>query len=126
MLGMGKRPSEGEPRSSTENHDVVKLFFDTFSGRLSSVETGLRNFSAVIEKLKVSGDLSKLSDLVLLERLQKTEKLLGESLNWIKQVADELLRIPTSASTLSAVVETPSETAKLNLQSLTVQSPILT
>jgi predicted transcriptional regulator len=126
MLGMGKRPSEGEPKPSTENHDVVKLFFDTFSGRLSSVETGLRNFSAEIEKLKVSGDLSKLSDLVLLERLQKTEKLLGESLNWIKQVADELLRVPTPASTLSAVVETPSETAKLNLQSLAVQSPVLT
>lgn len=94
LLGFRKQPnSKGDEGQLYEtNSDVAMLFFDKFSGRLNSFETNLRLLSVEVETLKVSGDQSKLSDLVLLERLQKTEKILGDSLNWIKQIADAVLR----------------------------------
>jgi CRP-like cAMP-binding protein len=73
------------------NHDVAKVFFDTFSNRLGLVESALKILAVEVEDLKVTGDQTKLSDLVLLERQQKAEKLLNESLNWIKQIADTIL-----------------------------------
>src|SRR5437879_9563485 len=126
MFGTGKRPSGNEARSSLENQDIAKLFFDAFSNRLSSFEAGLRDWSVEVERLKVSGDQSKLSDLVLLERLQKTEKLLGESLNWIKQVADIVLQVPAATSTKSMTIEDASEPVKSGLQSTVSLSPLLT
>ena len=101
MLGF-KRSNGARDQEPThiQNGDVAKLFFDTFSARLTSFETSLRQVSSDVEKLKVSGDQSKLSDLVLLERLQKAERVLGESLNWIKQMADEVLRPPSAESVL--------------------------
>src|SRR5260370_17335197 len=63
-----------------ENIDVARLFFDSFSNRVGTVEDGLKSISSEIAKLKVSLDRSQLSDLVLLERLQKAEALVRESL----------------------------------------------
>jgi DNA-binding MarR family transcriptional regulator len=126
MFGIGKRSSETGTKVSTENHDVAKLFFDVFSNRLGSFETSLNVLATEIERLKISGDQSKLSDLVLLERLQKTEKLLGESLNWIKQVADAVLRVPAAGLTTNRVIEEVFESAKSSPQSTVIQSPIRT
>src|SRR6267378_1404635 len=105
MFGIGKRPSDAGTNVSLENHDVAKLFFDTFSERLGSLETNLNDLSVEVGRLKISGDQAKLSDLVLLERLQKTEKLVGESLNWIRRVADTVLQVPSATSTTSSAVE---------------------
>ncbi len=66
----------------------MKLFFDRFSGRLASVEEGLRSISSEVGKLRLSQDGSKVSDLVLLERLQKLEAVVHESLAWVKKIAD--------------------------------------
>ncbi len=66
---------------------MTKLFFDSFSRRVSEVEQGLRSIGREVEKLRVSTDRSQISDLVLLERLQKAEAVLEESLTWIKKVA---------------------------------------
>jgi predicted transcriptional regulator len=126
MFGIGKRPSENGVRATVENQDVAKLFFDNFSNRLGSFEASLRSFSVEVERLKISGDQSKLSDLVLLERLQKTEKLLGESLGWIRQVADAVLHIPPAASTMKPGIEEMSESIKLSSQPTVIQSPIRT
>src|SRR5437660_8060478 len=126
MLGIGKKPNDTSTNVSLENHDVAKLFFDAFSKRLGSFETSLNGLSAEVERLKISGDQSKLSDLVLLERLQKSEKLLGESLNWIKQVADAVLHVPASPSTKSMTSEDASEPAKSSLQLTANQPPLLT
>jgi len=71
-----------------ENGDVARVFFDSFSRRVSTVEDGLKSASTEIEKLKVSIDRSQLSDLVLLERLQKAEGLLRESLALTKQAVE--------------------------------------
>src|SRR3989442_13739579 len=117
MFGIRKRPSENGVKVSSENQDVAKLFFDTFSNRLVSFEASLRDLSVEVERLKISGDQSKLSDLVLLERLQKTEKLLVESLNWIKQLAGVGLQVPAATSTRSNTIEDASETVKSSLQS---------
>jgi predicted transcriptional regulator len=126
MFGMGKWLSKSGAKGSLENQDIAKLFFDAFSTRLGSFEASLRDLSVEVEGLKVSGDQSKLSDLVLLERLQKTEKLLGESLNWIRQVADAVLQVPAATSTRSITIEEESDPVKSGLQSTVNQSPILT
>src|SRR3989475_11663300 len=126
MFGIGKRLGESGVRLSFENQDIARLFFDAFSSRLGSFEANLRDLSVEVESLKISGDQSKLSDLVLLERLQKSEKLLGESLNWIKQVADVVLHVPAATSTKSMTIEDASEPVKSGLQSTVSLSPLLT
>lgn len=69
---------------------MAKLFFDSFSQRTTRVEEGLKTLTAEIEKLKIARDRSQISDIVLLERVQKLEGLLEESLTWIKRVADSV------------------------------------
>jgi len=126
MFGIGKRSIGTEVKRSSDNGDVAKLFFDTFSTRLGSFEANLKDLATEVERLRISGDQSKLSDLVLLERLQKTEKLLGEALNWIREVADAVLRAPAAISTVAMEVEKTSELVRPSLQSTMVQSPTRT
>ena len=97
MLGFRRQSNDVIESVSARNGDIAKLFFDSFSSRLSSLEENLRLLAVEVEKLKLAGDQSKLSDLVLLDRLQKSEKILGESLNWIKHLADAFLRAPSPA-----------------------------
>jgi len=75
-----------------ENIDVARLFFDSFSNRVGNVEDSLKRMSSEIEKLKISIDRSQLSDLVLLERLQKAEGLVRESLALTKEAVRSLAR----------------------------------
>ena len=91
MLGFNSGQKKEIQQRPIENSDVAKLFFDSFSKRVDAVEQGLQTVSSEIEKLKISVDRTQISDLVLLERLQKAEGLVRESLNWIKQ-ADESSR----------------------------------
>src|SRR5438874_10816165 len=97
MIGLRRRKTnEG---GSDQNGDVARLFFDSFSKRVGNVEEGLKNMSTEVNKLKISMDRSQLSDLVLLERLQKTEALVRESLNWTKEAAGiwrELSEMPVT------------------------------
>ena len=72
----------------SDDRDVAKLFFDSFSRRVDGTEQNLRGLSSEIGKLRLSVDRAQISDLVLLDRLQKAEKILHESLEWIKQVAE--------------------------------------
>src|SRR6266849_4569139 len=88
MLGLFSRQKNDSHPVVAENGDVAKLFFDSFSKRVGTVEDGLKIMSSEIEKLKISVDRSQLSDLVLLERLQKAEGLVRESLTWIKQAVE--------------------------------------
>src|SRR6266516_7615582 len=85
MLGLRRRKTNDG--GADQNGDVARLFFDSFSKRVGIVEEGLKNMSSEINKLKISMDRSQLSDLVLLERLQKAEVLVRESLNWTKEAA---------------------------------------
>src|SRR5438445_12848013 len=86
MLGLRRRRTNDG--GSDQDGDVARLFFDSFSRRVGIVEDGLKNMSTEVNKLKISTDRSQLSDLVLLERLQKTEALVRESLNWTKEAAE--------------------------------------
>ena len=86
MLGLRRRKTNDG--GSDQNGDVARLFFDSFSKRVGIVEDGLKNMSTEVNKLKISMDRSQLSDLVLLERLQKTEAVIRESLNWTKEAAE--------------------------------------
>src|SRR5260370_23726074 len=126
MLGIRKRPNDASTNSSLEKHDVAKLFFDTFSKRLGSFESSLKDLAVDVGRLKISGDQSKLSDLVLLERLQKTERLLGESLNWIKQITDTVLQAPQATSVTSRVVGEIPELVRSVAQPVVNQSSIRT
>src|SRR2546427_10915796 len=97
MLGLRRRKTNDG--GSDQNGDVARLFFDSFSKRVGIVEDGLKNVSTEVNKLKISMDRSQLSDLVLLERLQKAEVLGRESLNWTKEAAGiwrELREMPVT------------------------------
>ena len=94
MIGLlSHRKKVNKEVVNSENVDVARLFFDSFSKRVSTVEDGLKTMSSEIEKLKISADRSQLSDLVLLERLQKAEGLVRESLKWIKQAVEISRRV---------------------------------
>ncbi len=83
----------GFSRSNRGNGERVgdeglgKLFFDTFSKRMSTIEESVGRVLNELEDLKLARDRSQISDLVLLERLQRAETTLVESLEWIKKVA---------------------------------------
>ncbi len=87
MLGFrssGKKSEVEDP----ENVDVAKVFFDSFSKKVTTVEDSLRKMSADFDKLKLSLERGQISDLVLLDRLQKMENLIRESLLSIKSAIE--------------------------------------
>src|SRR5260370_27157717 len=88
MLGLLSGRKNQQDQVGKENIDVARLFFDSFSNRVGTVEDGLKSISSEITKLKVSLDRSQLSDLVLLERLQKAEGLVRESLALTKEAVE--------------------------------------
>jgi DNA-binding MarR family transcriptional regulator len=109
MLGLLSRQKKENNHAADPNGDVAKLFFDSFSRRVGTVEEGLKTISSEIERLKISVDRSQLSDLVLLERLQKAEGLVRESLKWIKQTAEissSVERSPTKKEELPLLPST--------------------
>lgn len=94
MLGLlSRQKKENREVAHSDNMDVARLFFDSFSRRVGTVEDGLMTMSTEIEKLKVSVDRTQLSDLVLLERLQKAELFVRESLGSIKQAVEISRRV---------------------------------
>lgn len=92
-------------RLLSDGTDVAKLFFDTFSKRLTGLEDNLKTFSSELERLKLARDRSQISDLVLLERLQKAEGVLDESLTWIKRVANSTYSQPQSQPLVKSPVD---------------------
>ncbi len=121
MFGSRGRKSEEDRRDSTA--DVAKVFFDTFSSRVSQVEQGLRTLGVELDKLKLSSERSQVSDLVLLERIQRAEGLLNESLNWIKRVAELVARRTNAA--LSAPPTTSEAAGALEVHYRTPISQII-
>ncbi len=97
MLGLLLHRKNEKDEVTDENLDVAKLFFDLFSKRVDNVEAGLKMMSDEIGKLNVLVDRSQLSDLVLLERLQKAEALVKESLSWIKQTVEVSRQVSETA-----------------------------
>ena len=89
-----------------ESDAVAKLFFDSFSKRVFEVERGVKALGGEIGKLRISADRSQISDLVLLERLQKAEGMLAESLDWVKRVADSVV-VARERSILPLVQQAP-------------------
>ena len=88
MLGLLSRQKKENDHEAGRNMDVARLFFDSFSKRVGTVEDSLKAMSTEIKNLRISVDRGQLSDLVLLERLQKAEGLVRESINWIKQAIE--------------------------------------
>lgn len=74
----GERPPE----------DLAKLFFDSFSKRVSSMEAEVREFQSSLSGLRTSMDRGQVSDLVLLERLQGLEARIAECMEWVRKVAE--------------------------------------
>jgi hypothetical protein len=89
----GSKPSRANNESHPEpyNRDIAKVLFDSFSKRVGNVEEGLRNMSSELEKLKVSVERNQISDLVLLERLQKAEDAIRETLSSLKVAIEKAI-----------------------------------
>jgi predicted transcriptional regulator len=96
FLPLGKKR---EDKGDADNRDVARLFFDSFSKRVGVVEDNLRNVSSEFEKLKLSVDRGQISDLVLLERLQKAEQLIKESLGSIRVALEKNSAVRDDAGT---------------------------
>lgn len=103
----GARTSKPHQTGSESTGDVAKLFFDLFSTRIGQVEKGIRTLGIELEKIKASSERAQVSDLVLLERIQRAEGLLEESLNWIKRVA-ELIPQRVNAATSTPSIISPT------------------
>jgi len=84
LFGLVSISKKRKEEAVAENHDVAQLFFDSFSKRVGTVEDSLRNVASGFERLKLSVERGQISDLVLLERLQKAEQLIKESLESIR------------------------------------------
>jgi hypothetical protein len=93
LLGFKSSHGRDETGKDSRNLDVGKLFFDSFSKRLESVETDLRRMASDFEKLKLSAETNQISDLVLLERLQKSEAFIRDSLNSLRVAVEKALDI---------------------------------
>jgi len=111
MFALFSRRKNEQDQVGKENIDVARLFFDSFSNRVGNVEDSLKRMSGEIEKLKVSIDRSQLSDLVLLERIQKAEGLVRESLALTKgavEVSREVKETSVTSAVLPAIKSEPS------------------
>lgn len=111
MLGLLSRRKNEQDHAGKESIDVARLFFDSFSNRVGTVEASLKSMSGEIEKLKISIDRSQLSDLVLLERLQKAEGLVRESLaltNQAVEISRELKEVSVWNRVPPAIKSEPS------------------
>lgn len=95
MLGFRKK--DVEDAEDRDNLDVAKLFFDSFSGRILIAETSVGEFSNELEKVRLLVERGQVSDLVLLERLQKIESLVRES---IVSIRESLEKVYDSASVM--------------------------
>ena len=101
----GSKASKPNSGSSESTADIAKLFFDSFSTRVGQVEQGVRGLGIELEKVKVGSERSQVSDLVLLERIQRAEGILEESLNWIKRAAELIpQRVSVTSSTPQSVL----------------------
>jgi predicted transcriptional regulator len=88
MLGFKSlRERSGIPPSG-DNLDVAKLFFDSFSNRVGNTEAELHEMSSEFEKLRLSVERNQISDLVLLERLQRAEGLIKDTLASLRTVVE--------------------------------------
>jgi CRP-like cAMP-binding protein len=103
MFGLLSRRKNEQEKTSQQNVDVARLFFDSFSKRVSSVEADLKAMSSEVERLKISLDRGQISDLVLLERLQKAEGVVREALTLARQafeVSRDVKEISRASGTL--------------------------
>jgi predicted transcriptional regulator len=93
LLGFRSEGRKNSVRVADDGRDVAKLFFDSFSKRVTNSEDAMRSLVAEVERVKSSVEQSRISDLVLLERVEKVEQLIRDSLSVIKQSLDETLRL---------------------------------
>lgn len=70
------------------SEDLAKLFFDSFSKKVSAMEAEVRVFQSGLSGLRISVDRGQVSDLVLLERLQGLEARIVECMEWVRRVAE--------------------------------------
>jgi len=79
MLGFRSSAQKGIENDNHSNGDLTKLFFDSFSKRVTEVEKSILSVSSELERLKGSLEKGQISDLVLLDRVKRTEELVRES-----------------------------------------------
>jgi CRP-like cAMP-binding protein len=97
LLGLKLSRDKNEVVREIVNDDVAKLLFDTFSRRVESVEENLRHMSSEFEKLKLTIETNQISDLVLLERLQKSEGLIKETLGALRIAVEKAIAAEVDA-----------------------------
>jgi hypothetical protein len=106
MLGL--KPSGRKSRvEDPENGDIARLFFDSFSKRVETVEDSVRKMSTGFDKMKLSIERGQISDLVLLDRLQKMENLIRDSLVSIKSAIEPVSLHSGGSQDVATAVQIP-------------------
>lgn len=96
MLGLRPRAKEQTVSETAGDSDVARVFFDTFSRRVSQVETSVGQLSSEVEKVKSLLDRGQISDLVLLDRLKRSEDFLREYIGSIKSSLERMASVEES------------------------------
>lgn len=122
MLGFRSSKDKGEREGAEQSGDVAKLFFDNFSGRVAIVEGRIQSVSADLEKLKTSLERGQISDLVLLDRLQRAEALIRESLISIKASIEKMSVLGQDMTLAQGMTETRVSAAEPVVTRVPVQS----
>lgn len=93
LLGLKVSRSNNDVTQRDENQDVTKLFFDSFSKRVAHVEEQFLFLSSEFGKVKASTESGQISDLVLLERIQKAEAMIRDTLIALKSAVEDAIRV---------------------------------
>ncbi len=87
---IGFRRNQEKPPLEARDLPISKLFFDTFSNRVSELEGRLQALAIDVQKMKFSTERMQVSDLVLLEKIQKNDNVLKDSLDWIRKIVESI------------------------------------
>ena len=111
-----------EDTRSPANDDIAKVFFDSFSKRVGNAEETIRYISTQLEKVKLSVDRGQLSDLVLLDRIQRLELIFRESVGSIKGLLENEYRTGNGVAA-KAIANEESSTQKEHAQAIETAHP---
>jgi DNA-binding MarR family transcriptional regulator len=97
---IGFRRKQEKPPLEARDLPISKLFFDTFSNRVCEFEGRFQALSAEVRKLKLSTERMQISDLVLLEKIQKHDIVLKDSLDSMRRIIESVSKdSPVNEST---------------------------
>ena len=96
MFGLNSHPRKDLSKEDSVNQDVARVFFDAFSRRVGEVEAGLKLIASELATLRSLIDRGQISDLVLLDRLKRSEEFAVGSIASIRSSVEKFVAAASS------------------------------